>query len=359
MDQTNQMDQTKKYKFVINLSQDNNEPVLSKDDIKYVDYVGNVGCLEIPETHLFYYRESETSPCLWTGNSSRQGQKGICALLMREEDMPFTTTGIRPAILFNSHGLPSRMTIATYLEMLMGNLCAIKGTNADCTIFRKTNIEVIANELEQLGLHRYGYEKMIHGITGEFIDSLIFFGPTYYQRLQKFVADAEYSVRHAASDPITNQPIDGGRGSGGGLRIGEMEKDVYASHGTMALFHEKFYPHSDGYTEYICRCGKPAIVNHQDKIYKCNYCKDNADITAIPTSWSSKLFMQEMMSTNIGVRRIPKPFIYEVYDTKNLDNTTIKPYDRKTLKQLQIMNEATNIISAEEKQDTQLQALMD
>jgi DNA-directed RNA polymerase beta subunit len=351
--------QNTKYKLVINLSKNNNEPILSNKNIQYVDYNGKVGCLEIPETHLFYYRESETSPALWTGNSSRQGQKGICALLMREEDMPFTTTGIRPAVLFNSHGLPSRMTIATYLEMLMGNLCAMKGTNADCTIFRKTNIEVIANELEQLGLHRYGYEKLIHGITGEYIDSLIFFGPTYYQRLQKFVADAEYSVRHAASDPITNQPIDGGRGSGGGLRIGEMEKDVLASHGTMSLFNEKFYSHSDGYTEYICRCGKPAIVNHQDKIYKCNYCKDNADITAIPTSWSSKLFMQEIMSSNIGVRRIPKPFTYEVYDTKNLDHSKIEPYDKKVLKQLQLMNEASNVINAEEKQEIQIQHLLE
>ena len=359
LNQINESNKNKKYKLVINLSKNNNEPVLSYDDIQHIDYIGKVGCLEIPDTHLFYYRESEISPPLWTGNSSRQGQKGICALLMKEEDMPFTATGIRPAILFNSHGLPSRMTIATYLEMLMGNLCSIKGTNADCTIFRKNNIEVIANELEQLGLHRYGYEKMIHGITGEYIDSLIFFGPTYYQRLQKFVADAEYSVRHAASDPITNQPIDGGRGSGGGLRIGEMEKDVLASHGVMSLFNEKFYSHSDGYTEYICRCGKPAIVNHQDKIYKCNYCKDNADITAIPTSWSSKLFMQEMMSSNIGIRRIPKPFIYEIYDTKSLDNSKTEPYDKKTLKQLQLMNEASNVIEAEEKQEMQLHALLE
>ena len=253
--------------------------------------------------------------------SSRAGQKGICALLMREEDLPFTKDGMRPMVIFNSLGMPSRMTISTYLEVLMGNLCAHKGVNADCSIFKENNIDIIADELEKCGMHRYGYERMYHGITGEYIDSLIFYGPTYYQRLQKFVADTEYSVRHPATDAITMQPSDGGRGTGGGLKIGEMEKDVLVSHGIAAVINEKFYSHSDGYTEYICRCGKAAIVNHKDKLYKCNYCRDNADIAAVPTSWASKLFTQELESANIGIRRVPKPFQFEVFDTPERAHT--------------------------------------
>lgn len=260
---------------------------------------------------------------------------------MREEDMPYTSSGIRPTFLFNSHGIPSRMTVSTYLEILMGNLCAHKGTSTDATIFKKTDIETIANELEQYGLHRYGYERMMHGITGEFIDSLIFFGPTYYQRLQKFVVDTEYSVKHAVTDVITHQAIDGGKGTGGGLRVGEMEKDAIVSHGSAALLHEKFYNHSDGFTEYICsRCGKPAIVNHKEKLYKCNYCKDLARIGAVPSSWTSKLFMQELESANIGVRRLLKPFQYEVYDTEEKEFTTKPVYNDNAIKQLQLMKEA-------------------
>lgn len=272
--------------------------------------------------------------------SSRSGQKGICALLMREADLPFNLEGMRPDIIFNSHGLPSRMTCAQLIESLVGNVCAIKGTHYDGTIFRENDIESYAEMLEQYGFHRYGYDRMISGITGEYIDTLIFYGPTYYQRLQKFVSDAEYSVRQALTDAVTMQPLDG-QASSGGLRVGEMERDVLCSHGVSRFLREKFFNHSDGYTEYICRCGKPAIVNHRDNVYKCKYCKDNADITAVPTSWTSKLFMQEMQACNIGIRRIPRPFVYEVNDTPEHEYTQIEDYGEDTFKKLNTLVEDT------------------
>jgi DNA-directed RNA polymerase beta subunit len=97
------------------------------------------------------------------------------------------------------------------------------------------------------------------------------------------------------------------------------ERDVLCSHGVSRFLGEKFFDHSDGYTEYICRCGKPAIVNIKRGIYKCLYCKDNADIVAVPTSWSSKLFVQEMETMNVGIRRKPDKFIFDKYDDKMFD----------------------------------------
>ena len=116
------------------------------------------------------------------------------------------------------------------------------------------------------------------------------------------------SVKHTIS-PIV-KPLDG-KASGGGLKIGEMERDVLCSHGSTKFLQEKFFDHSDGFTEYICRCGKSAVVNNEKGIYKCKYCKDNADIHGVPTSWSSKLFMQEMETMNVGIKRHLTPFTYE------------------------------------------------
>ncbi len=224
--------------------------------------------------------------------------------------MPFTEDGMRPSIIVNPHAIPSRMTIGQLYESQLGNLCAAKGTHADATIFNYVDIESIAEELESLGLNRYGYHRLYSGITGEYMDALIFMGPTFYQRLTKFVIDAVYSVSKGPSDVMTAQPLDG-KASGGGIRVGEMERDVICSHGSAKFLQEKFFDHSDKFTEYVCRCGKAAIVNVKKNIYKCKYCKDNADIAAIPTSWSSKLFIQEMETMNVGIRRHLKPFTYE------------------------------------------------
>ena len=38
---------------------------------KYIKYTGKVGCIEVPDTHLFYYKEDIYSSPVWTGNSSR------------------------------------------------------------------------------------------------------------------------------------------------------------------------------------------------------------------------------------------------------------------------------------------------
>jgi DNA-directed RNA polymerase II subunit RPB2 len=174
---------------------------------------------------------------------------------------------------------------------------------------KKIDMEDISLQLENLGLHKHGYKRLYNGTTGEYIDCEIFMGPTYYQRLQKFTADTQYAISSGATDCLTFQPLDG-KSSGGGLRIGEMEKDCIVSHGAMKFMGEKFFDHSDGYTNYVCRCGKQAIVNVAKGIYKCNYCKDNADIVAYNTSWSSKLFIQELESMNVGIRQKPDPFTY-------------------------------------------------
>jgi DNA-directed RNA polymerase beta subunit len=265
--------------------------------------------------------------------SSRSGQKGVAACLLREADMPFNRKGERPALIFNPHGLPSRMTVAQLIESLLGNLCAIKGQHHDATMYKKVDIESIASELEQYGYNRYGYDKLISGITGEFIDVDIYFGPTFYQRLQKFVVDGEYSVRHASTDAITFQPLSG-KGSNGGLRVGEMERDVLASHGVSRFLNEKFFKHADGYTEYICRCGKAAVVNHKLNKYKCYYCKDNAVISAVETSWSAKLFNQELNSCNVSTRRYLAPYQFEIYDTPDRSLSQIETYDENNIKKL-------------------------
>ena len=103
--------------------------------------------------------------------------------------------------------IPSRMTIGQLYESLNGNWCAATGTHTDATIFKKVDIETMADELEKIGLNRYGYHRLYSGITGEFIDCMVFMGPTYYQRLQKFVIDTVYSVSQGPSDSLSRRTV--------------------------------------------------------------------------------------------------------------------------------------------------------
>jgi len=285
--------------------------IYRREDENVRHYRGNVHCIEVPN-HIFMVRRNRKY--VWTGNSNRSGQKGICALLMRDSDMPCTKDGLRPSMIFNTHGIPSRMTIAQLMESVTSNLCVIKGITGNATFYNPCDTESVSAELENNNLDGMGRYKLYSGITGEYIDESIFMGVVYYQRLQKFVKDAIHNASHGPTDAITRQPLSG-RSVSGGLKIGEMEKDVLMTHGATALLHEKFFSHSDGFNIYICRnCGQYAVVNHKRGIYKCHTCKDNADIAKVPSSYSSKLFTQELMSMNVGVRLGLTPYEYEEYE---------------------------------------------
>lgn len=103
--------------------------------------------------------------------------------------MPFTEKGITPDLIINPNAIPSRMTIGQLIECLLGKVGAIRGHECDGTAFTRVDIESIKNELEKLGYERNGSEYMYNGMTGVKMQSMIFVGPTYYQRLKHLVKD--------------------------------------------------------------------------------------------------------------------------------------------------------------------------
>ena len=176
------------YKIHINKTEKENEVLSDIQKEKWIDYIGKVYCIEVPG-NIFYVKQNGKT--YWSGNS-RSSQKGVCGLLLPQEDMPFTSQGITPDLLMNPHSLPSRMTLSQLIECLYSKTGSLDGKFGDATAFTDQSIdpvEWIADMLKKHGFQKYGNEKMFNGFTGEFLDSEIFIGPTYYQRLKHMVQD--------------------------------------------------------------------------------------------------------------------------------------------------------------------------
>jgi DNA-directed RNA polymerase beta subunit len=154
--------------------------------------------------------------------SSRHGQKGTMGMILNPEDMPQTASGIVPDIIINPHAIPSRMTVAQLMETLMSKIGCMAGCLGDGSPFGDTQVEDLATIMrDQYGMEPYGNEIMYNGYTGRMMETSIFIGPCYYQRLRHCSADKMHSRASGPLVMLTRQPAEG-RAREGGLRFGKI-----------------------------------------------------------------------------------------------------------------------------------------
>lgn len=238
--------------------------------------------------------------------SSRHGQKGTVGNIIPEENMPFTSDGIRPDIIINPHAIPSRMTIAQLKETLLGKVLIQMGLFGDGTSFGKFDIKDISSELQKLGYESKGNELMYNGMTGEQIETSIFIGPVFYQRLKHMVSDKMHSRSIGPMVNLTRQPAEG-RSRDGGLRYGEMERDCICSHGASRFNKGRLYDASDAFSVHVCKCcGMIAAFNDEKHIHHCRMCDNIIDFDYVELPYSCKLMFQELISMNIAPRIMTK-----------------------------------------------------
>ena len=312
--------------YKVSIIKEQNQPWINKkvnesNTESRVPYCGKVYCIEMPSSHVYYMRESQLSPCLIIGNSSRHGQKGTCGNIIPERDMPFTREGLKPDIIINPHAIPSRMTIAQLKETLLGKVLIELGIFGDGTSFGNLGIKTIAQELQKLGYESYGNEIMYNGVTGEQMETSVFIGPVFYQRLKHMVNDKQHSRAIGPMVNLTRQPAEG-RSRDGGFRVGEMERDVMIAHGASNFCKERLYDASDKYSAHVCRkCGLLAAVNaglrgayggvigrkdgmSEFTIHRCGTCGNTTDFARVDIPYAYKLLSQELQTINVVPRLV-------------------------------------------------------
>jgi DNA-directed RNA polymerase II subunit RPB2 len=271
---------------------------------------GRVKYVAVSSNHVTGLRQATVGmiqmriPELGDKFSSRHGQKGIVGMVVRQEDMPFTKDGIVPDVIVGVHSC-ARMTWGQILECVSGKIGLLTGKFRDSTPFAEEEdiTSKMAKDLHSLGYQGMGDEPMTCGKTGVPLKGSMFIGPTYYCRLKHCVEDKIHARCTGKRDVMCKQPVEG-RARGGGLKIGEMEKDAFIAHGVSLVVKERLMGVSDASLLGVCEiCGLMGQPGGARNGARCSNCKHTGEsMQTIEIPYASKLLFQELMAMNMSVR---------------------------------------------------------
>ncbi|MBS3079018.1 DNA-directed RNA polymerase subunit B'' [Candidatus Pacearchaeota archaeon] len=231
--------------------------------------------------------------------ATNHGQKGVVGAIIPENDVPFTSKGIKPDVIFNPHSIPGRMTVGYLIELLAGKVGSLSGKIMDGTGFSGQKIEDLEGDLEKLGFRFDGKETVYNGITGKMMNVKIYVGDMYYLKLKYMVSNKMHARASGKVTLLTRQPIEG-RAKGGALRLGEMEQQALVAHGASLLLKERY--DSDKVVLHICsKCGAIAIEDNIRNKLTCPMC-NSQEIEPIEISYAFKLLVDEIQSLHIRTK---------------------------------------------------------
>lgn len=225
--------------------------------------------------------------------AGRHGNKGVVAIIVPEEDMPFLEDGTPVDICLNPLGVPSRMNVGQVLETHLGVAAKALGFTVATPVFDGIKEEQIMQYLkdarkvkgfEWIGLN--GKSKLYDGRTGETFGQEVVVGYIYMLKLGHLVADKIHARAVGPYSLVTQQPL-GGKAQYGGQRFGEMEVWALEAYGAAYTLQELLTVKSDD-------------VQGRTRIYESIVKGDNALEAGTPESFN--VLIKEMQSLGLDVK---------------------------------------------------------
>ena len=323
-----------------------------KGEVGVVDKVFMTSGLEGKRIAKVRIRSIRT-PVMGDKFCSRAGQKGTIGIILDEIDMPTTNNGLKPDIIVNPHAMPSRMTIGHLVETITSKVGCIYGGFGDCTAFCSKGLqhEIYGKYLTKAGYEKLGEDVLYNGMTGEQLETSIYIGPTYYERLKHMPKDKINYRARGPREVLTRQTVHG-RAKGGGLRVGEMDRDSIISHGLSSFMKESMLVRGDEFKVAICnQSGCIAAYNENLDIYLCpfsdgpiqfdNITEYNANLinknkfgrtfSIVTIPYAFKLLMQELQTMNVQMRIITEDNIDQLLSLSDSNNDLYKLSGCKSL----------------------------
>jgi len=179
--------------------------------------------------------------------AGRHGNKGVVAMVLPVEDMPYLPDGTPVDIVLNPLGVPSRMNVGQILETHLGWAAKALGLFVATPVFEGAKESEIKDLLKKAGFQRSGQIKLYDGRTGEPFDSPVTVGYMYMMKLHHLVDDKMHARSIGPYSLVTQQPL-GGKAQFGGQRLGEMEVWALEAYGAAYTLQELLTVKSDDVT---------------------------------------------------------------------------------------------------------------
>ena len=179
--------------------------------------------------------------------AGRHGNKGVVAMVLAEEDMPYLPDGTPVDIVLNPLGVPSRMNVGQILETHLGWAAKALGLYVATPVFEGAKEAEIKDLLKKAGLSTRGQITLYDGRTGDPYDTPVTVGYMYMLKLHHLVDDKIHARSIGPYSLVTQQPL-GGKAQFGGQRLGEMEVWALEAYGAAYTLQEFLTVKSDDVT---------------------------------------------------------------------------------------------------------------
>jgi len=179
--------------------------------------------------------------------AGRHGNKGVVAMVLPEEDLPYLPDGTPVDIVLNPLGVPSRMNVGQILETHLGWAARVLGLHVATPVFEGAKESEIKEMLKKAGLPTASQIALYDGRTGEPFKRPVSVGYMYMLKLHHLVDDKMHARSIGPYSLVTQQPL-GGKAQFGGQRLGEMEVWALEAYGASYTLQEFLTVKSDDVT---------------------------------------------------------------------------------------------------------------
>ena len=176
--------------------------------------------------------------------AGRHGNKGVCSLILPEEDMPYLPDGTPVDVIINPLGVTTRMNLGQILELHLGMAGKKLGVHYATPIFDSATEKDLNEEVAEAGMDADYKTWVYDGRTGEKFDKRVSVGVMYMIRLIHMVDDKIHARATGPYSLVTQQPL-GGKAQFGGQRFGEMEVWALYAYGAAHILQEVLTIKSD------------------------------------------------------------------------------------------------------------------